>query len=806
MISKSFLLSLCLLGTSLTPAAAGDLAVRFPDLIDRSGEVTSVLQYDSYRNQKFNPLMDLGAWHGYLLPPGNTVGSFSGPMIIAEEMPLFMGRVTDQLSLSTPEGSSLPAATEITRHAFPGVLQQHYRQGGVEVNLTLRFVDDRSAVIETTLINKTSHDQNIQLHWRNQLTDDWSDAEGDQRQIGDALPGWTREVALSDARTEVVFGRSRDGSRALFSGTSRLMISRSHPVRRHQETEYRIAASTAPLTFAPGERKTFYAVHSYVHNAEEAAAVRRRHQDILRNPAATMQASALRWQTYLSKALKPQDQKQPGNKARIAVKAVETLIGNWRSPAGEIRHGGVTPSSTFVYFSGLWPWDSWKHAYGLSYFAPDLAKSNIRALFDHQIMADDPLRPQDAGMIPDTVFYNTMPARGGDGPNWNERNTKPSLASWAVWQIYQQTGDRDFLAEMYPKLVAYRDWWRRNRDHDHNGLLEYGATVDPAHNTADGQLIFRVKGAPAADVTGCTALQDDWFRCRGKDRYEAVLQTKKYTELHSGAQVAAGWESGMDNAARFGFITPEQMTAYAKSTGKSIDEARADWAVDFYENRDDEGRLTGYSLDQESVDQNSYFYLETRLLADMADRLGKTGPAADFRAQAAHLRNQITGCMFDPESGFYYDLKLAQGVDSDDCRARQVTARGRGPEGWGPLFTGLAPKTQADAVIQMMRDPKEFNSFIPLPTASRTNPAYHPDIYWRGRVWLDQFYFGVTALKNYGHNDTAQAFITRLFRDAEGLSGNAPIRENYNPETGAMQGATNFSWSAAHVYLLYREK
>ncbi|MGR5548132.1 hypothetical protein [Vibrio sp. DNB22_12_1] len=30
-----------------------------------------------------------------------------------------------------------------------------------------------------------------------------------------------------------------------------------------------------------------------------------------------------------------------------------------------------------------------------------------------------------------------------------------------------------------------------------------------------------------------------------------------------------------------------------------------------------------------------------------------------------------------------------------------------------------------------------------------------------------------------------------------------PIQENYNPETGAVQGANHFSWSVAHPYMLY---
>ncbi len=60
------------------------------------------------------------------------------------------------------------------------------------------------------------------------------------------------------------------------------------------------------------------------------------------------------------------------------------------------------------------------------------------------------------------------------------------------------------------------------------------------------------------------------------------------------------------------------------------------------------------------------------------------------------------------------------------------------------------------------------------------------------------------GLENYGYRSDAEALVNKLFNNAEGLAGSGPIRENYNPETGAMQGASNFSWSSAHLYMLYR--
>lgn len=100
----------------------------------------------------------------------------------------------------------------------------------------------------------------------------------------------------------------------------------------------------------------------------------------------------------------------------------------------------------------------------------DIAKENIRAVFSWQIQPGDRVRPQDVGFVPDLIAWNLSPERGGDGGNWNERNTKPSLAAWSVMEVYNVTQDKAWLAEMYPKLVAYHDWWLRNRDHNGNGV------------------------------------------------------------------------------------------------------------------------------------------------------------------------------------------------------------------------------------------------------------------------------------------------------------------------------------------------
>lgn len=75
------------------------------------------------------------------------------------------------------------------------------------------------------------------------------------------------------------------------------------------------------------------------------------------------------------------------------------------------------------------------------------------------------------GMIPDCIFRDTFIEKH----NW--RNTTRPLAAWAVWEIYEQTQDLDFLKEILPKLEKYHQWWYAYRDNDSNGLCEYGSTI-----------------------------------------------------------------------------------------------------------------------------------------------------------------------------------------------------------------------------------------------------------------------------------------------------------------------------------------
>ncbi|WP_372763329.1 alpha-glucosidase, partial [Pseudoalteromonas sp.] len=528
------------------------------NVIERTGTPQQYKDYDSYQNQKFNPFFDLGAWHGFLLPNDkSSYGAFTGPMIIAQEYSLFIAKQLEKLSITnnkTQKTIDLSSA-KLAIYSQPGALIQHYQLPQFDLALSLHFISNRTALISTKITNKTNQEQSLQLSWQGALLSQWDD----NKTVKAALPDWSVNITSHEYGLNINFDEIRATWDILTSDSAQYQINRSLASSTQIEPNQQSYSSTSNIKVAPQSNIELFTTHSYFHNKTEANNEQTLIADALTQPNKYLLASNKRWQSYLDNGvnLKNKTEKQK----LVAIKSIETLIGNWRSAAGNLLHDSVTPSVTARWFNGTWAWDTWKHAYAMASFNPSLAKNNIRAMFDYQIQANDPLRAEDHGMVTDAVFYNKDKPRGGDGGNWNERNSKPPLASWAIWQVYLKTQDSDFIAEMFPKLEQYHQWWYRNRDHNQNGLVEYGATKHRFHNDENGNISFKVqykhdKKFQTTDLSSCSAKSDHWYHCSGMALYQHVLNRGDYDDIDIGAQHGAAWESGMDNAARFGFITP----------------------------------------------------------------------------------------------------------------------------------------------------------------------------------------------------------------------------------------------------------
>jgi putative isomerase len=632
-----------------------DASLAFPNVLNLEGAPAMSEDWSVFS------FSDLGSWQSFGLPEASDAalrGGFTGPFqmrdgrwISRSFMRLGLFDVGKQAALD------LATASEVTMTSYPGRLQQQFVVDGVKVRLDLRFVSSRSALVYATLVNQRQASVTLQLSWQGALFPGVGSIQTAPRGVQATLASGGMIAAVS--------------------------VPEAHAVSLGQDGLSYVVTASQAIEIAPGERAHGHAVQSLTFGRDELLAEHSLIDQVLADPVANIVSHMRRWNDYLAKT-------NGGPAYRdVAVKSLQTLVTNWRAPAGAMLHDGLFPSYAIWYFNGFWAWDSWKHAAAIARFDPQLAKQQIRTMYAYQ---------DAAGMIPDVIYF--------DPSENNFRNTKPPLSSWAIWQVYERSGDAAFVAEMYDAVVRYHQWWYVARDNDQNGLCEYGST--------------------------------------------------------DGSAIAAKWESGMDNAVRFDNLA-------------MLNNGAGSW-----------------SMDRESVDLNAYLYAEKRTLGEMASLLGKSAEAQSWQAEADALKALINAMMFDPESGYYYDISIAS----------KSFISIQGPEGWIPLWAGVAEETQAAGVRNVIVDPNKFASHVPFPTVGQDQPGFS-DGYWRGLVWLDQAYFGVVGLKRYGYDSDALALTTALLNNLEGVTGSqAPIRENYHPLTGEGRNANHFSWSAAHLLML----
>lgn len=684
---------------------------------------------------RYNNFSDMGAWHGYYLPEKeaqNLYGSFPGPVIIAEEYPVNLGAFISKLRIidafSGEEYDLRSCEGEFSY--YPGKLVQNYRLKDIEVTLTLIFMSNRSAIVKTKIVNLTKKRLIIKLQWTGNIFNSFREKEEVSGfNLGQYIEGIPQGV-------QVRFSTIREKYKYLSTEEARFVVNYNEQVYSEINENSYITTLRNPIIIEVGERYLNYSIQSYTFTNKELEAEKLKINEVLKEPKKAFEENEVRWQEYLSKALIRSDNMTIEQKRAIA-KTVITLNTNWRSAAGALLHDGIVPTMSYKWFIGIWAWDSWKHAAGTARFNGQLAKSNIDAMFQYQITTKDMVRPNDKGAICDAIFFNKDKARQGEGGNWNERNSKPPLAAWSVWMVYEATKDFEFIRKMYPKLKEYHNWWYTNRDHDNNGIAEYGAMVHE-NNSDDTQIIL-----------------------------------------------AAAWESGMDNAPRFDV------------NGSGFEDS----GVKVFENKNSNGETIGYSINQESVDLNSYLYAEKLYLSNIADTLGYHDEALKYKESGEFVKAYINENMFDEETGYYYDLQI-----SEDGQAKKLLVnRGMGPEGWIPLWAKAATPEHAKSVVENIMCEAKFNSVMPLGTSALDNAKFQPEAYWRGPVWMDQAYFGVQGLMNYNYKEEAIKMALKIINNGEGLMGEGTIRENYNPLTGKGLDATNFSWSSAVYLLLFQD-
>ena len=613
---------------------------------------------------------DKGAWFAFgFLDTPNTQAGFSGPFLMTEQNGVWLSPsfVSLQLTDENKNEAINWKNTLVNQSSYNSHLEQQFQNEKVNVKQQLVYLSGHSVLQKTSITNKTGKTITLYPSYNASL--------------------FLNDLKLSDENKTLKIVSSK--SKAI----GYIQFLNSNPAIEITKESYK--AQTEKLTLKPNETKDIVVSQTFIFPQyswqKEKETIAKTTFNTLLNNTQKEKENLLAQLIAKKKAIY-----KDNIYSDLIAKLELTLQNNTRIAAEGLKHGGLFPSYNYEWFHGFWAWDSWKHAAAVANYDTELAKNQMRALFDYQ---------EPNGFIPDCVYRNNLIEEN------NYRNTKAPLAAWAIWKIYEKTKDAAFLKEFYPKLKLYHNWWYKERDHDQDGLCEFGST--------DGTLI------------------------------------------------AGKWESGMDNAVRF------DDSKILKNGEKA------------------------FSLDQESVDLNSFLYAEKNYMSKMAQVLKLTKESKDWQEESTALKTKIQTQFWDASTGWFYDTTI------DGKSLIKIM----GCEGYLPIWAEVATPEQTKLMKENMLNPTIFNTFVPLPTLAANHPKFKPEGgYWRGPIWLDQSYFGINGLEKYGYTNEANQLAHKLIHNADGvLDKGTSIRENYQPLTGKGLEAYNFSWSAAHYLMLLLE-
>lgn len=182
--------------------------------------------------------------------------------------------------------------------------------------------------------------------------------------------------------------------------------------------------------------------------------------------------------------------------------------------------------------------------------------------------------------------------------------------------------------------------------------------------------------------------------------------------------------------------------------------------------------------------------LDAEMLSKMAVVLGKHEDAQEFAALAERTRMLISETLWDESRGIFANRQRQGGF-----------VRSLSPTSFYPLLCGAATPEQATRLLEHLSDETTFGGDYVLPNATRDDPAFADNVYWRGRIWPNVNYMVWLGLRRYGFVAEASKLASQSYDlFMKNWREDRIASENYNAVTGeAMdQGDTDpfYIWAA----------
>lgn len=412
------------------------------------------------------------------------------------------------------------------------------------------------------------------------------------------------------------------------------------------------------------------------------------------------------------------------------------------------RGGYTVPSPRLYPFQ--WNWDSGFIALGLSYINEEDAFSEIRKMFKGQ---------WSNGMLPHINFHHEDPSYfpgpelwGSKECKWAPQNlstsgiTQPPVYGFIISMMAEKLWDksssfREFVREVYPKIVASHKYLYEFRDPYHEGLVYIHHNWESADNSPVwDETLENIDVSNARDVS-------------------AERRDLKHAD--------AAQRPTNENYKRYIYL---------------VDLCRK---CDY----DDAKILAECPFLIQDMLFNAMLVRSNEGLIHIASLISED--AAEIEAwNKKSIASLNTKCWSDTD-GFYYDFDLKQN------KIIPIKVSG----GLMPLFAGVCTDEQAGKLIATLMESFGSNGFTLCSSTAVDEPQFNPVKYWRGPIWINLNWMLYHGLKRYGFEKEAG----RVKKETIELVEKNGFYEYFDPrpdiaEDNRKLGGDFFSWTAA-LYL-----
>jgi hypothetical protein len=470
------------------------------------------------------------------------------------------------------------------------------------------------------------------------------------------------------------------------------------------------------------------------------------------------------------------------------------------------------------------------------------------SLFDSLLASlEDPVNGRNT--VRATLSFQTPDGRVPSFSHWfaegdtydTLHRSMPPVGALVVWKMQERHPDDAFLAEVYPHLVQWHEWWMTARDGNHDGLLEWGSEQhfwqgaqyetgwDDNVAFQNTMLVGNTMNADAVDLSSMWSMDAEYLA-----RIATALGKSADAQKFHAEQVAMNqrindrlWNPDLGIYCSRYWQIPEIESA-ATDPAKIF---KNGFDVRFYA---DSG--LSHEVAQHNDARLDYSWGE----ASPAEKVPATGWSAKISATLAasesgtyrlkigggeYIRMSVDGkpvenWMTDNEEQHVLDLKLevgksypivleyfpkSSGKQELHLNVYRLTPGKPGsdwitrltPMNFYPLTAGAADPARAEKTLAWMyREDKFWLPWL-LPTVAKDDPAWPEQEYWHGHIWAPANYIIWQGMKKYADNahqaEYARRCVALYMRNWNEKRLNC---ETYKSTDGTCDDEPHYSWGA----------